>query len=39
MKRPLFSCVMPVKGPRPYMAAALGSLHNQGMSDELEIII
>lgn len=39
MKRPLFSCVMPVKGPRPYMDAALESLRNQGMGDDLEIII
>ena len=39
MKRPLFSCVVPVKGLRPYMGAALASLHNQGMGDDLEIII
>ena len=39
MKRPLFSCVMPVKGPRPYIDAALESLHNQGMGDDLEIIV
>ena len=39
MKRPLFSCVMPVKGSRPYMDAALASLRNQGMGDELEIIV
>ena len=37
--RPLFSCVMPVKGPRPYMDAALASLSNQEMGDDLEIII
>ena len=39
MKRPLFSCVVPVKGPRPYMDVALASLRNQGMDDELEIIV
>ena len=36
--RPLFSCVVPVKGPRPFMEAALDSLRGQGMGDELEII-
>ena len=39
MKCPLFSCVMPVKGPRPYLDAALESLRCQGMDDDLEIII
>ena len=39
MSRPLFSCVMPVKGPRPYMAAALESLRLQGMGDDLEVIV
>ena len=39
MTCPLFSCVMPVKGPRPYFDAALESLHNQGMGSDLEIII
>ena len=39
MRRPLFSCVMPVKGPRPYMEEALASLAAQGMGDELEIIV
>lgn len=39
MKRPLFSCVMPVKGPRPFMDEALASLRAQGMGDDLEIII
>ena len=39
MKRPLFSCVMPVKGPRPYIDAALSSLKAQGMDDDLEIIV
>ena len=36
---PLFSCVMPVKGDRPYMAEALASLESQGMGDDLEIIV
>ena len=39
MKRPFFSCVVPVKGPRPYFATALKSLREQGLGDELEIII
>lgn len=39
MKRPLFSCVMPVKGSRPYVDVALESLRCQGMDDDLEIII
>lgn len=39
MKRPLFSCVMPVKGDRPYMAEALESLRRQGLGEELEIIV
>lgn len=26
MKRPLFSCVIPVKGKRPFLSAALASL-------------
>ena len=39
MKRPLFSCVVPVKGPRPYFDTALESLHNQGLGSDLEIII
>ena len=38
-KRPFFSCVMPVKGPRPYMDEALESLAAQGMGDGLEVII
>ena len=36
---PLFSCVVPVKGLRPYMEEALDSLRLQGMGDELEVII
>ena len=39
MKRPLFSCVIPVKGPRPYFDEALESLLSQGMDDDLEIIV
>jgi len=39
MKRPIFSCVMPVKGPRPYMEEALASLSAQGMGDDLEVIV
>lgn len=39
MKRPLFSCVMPVKGDRPYMEEALASLSSQGLDDELEVIV
>ena len=39
MKRPFFSCVMPVKGSRPYMEEALESLTAQGMGDELEVIV
>ena len=37
--KPLFSCVMPVKGPRPYMEEALASLAAQGMGDDLEVIV
>lgn len=39
MRSPLFSCVIPVKGERPFMDEALASLRNQGMGDELEIIV
>lgn len=39
MERPFFSCVMPVKGPRPYMDEALSSLTAQGMGDDLEVIV
>lgn len=39
MKKPLFSCVIPVKGPRPYFDEALESLLSQGMGDDLEIIV
>ena len=37
--KPLFSCVMPVKGTRPYMEEALASLAAQGMGDDLEVIV
>ena len=39
MSKSLFSCVMPVKGARPYIDAALSSLKAQGMGDDLEIIV
>ena len=39
MKSPLFSCVVPVKGARPYLAEALSSLKAQGLGDDLEIIV
>lgn len=39
MKRPLFSCVIPVKGERPYFDEALRSLLQQGLGDDLEIIV
>lgn len=39
MSRPLFSCVVPVKGPRPYFDEAVASLVNQRLGDDLEIIV
>lgn len=39
MSDPLFSCVVPVKGARPYMDEALESLKLQGLGDDLEVII
>jgi glycosyltransferase involved in cell wall biosynthesis len=39
MKKPLFSCVIPVKGPRPFFDEALQSLYAQDMGDDLEIIV
>ena len=39
MRRPLFSCVIPVKGERPFFKDALASLVAQDIGDELEIII
>lgn len=39
MSVPLFSCVVPVKGARPYMDEVIESLESQGIGGELEIII
>ena len=39
MSCPLFSCVVPVKGPRPYFDTAMKSLLAQGIGDDLEIIV
>ena len=39
MGRPRFSCVVPVKGTRPYMDEALDSLSAQGMGGDLEVIV
>lgn len=39
MATPLFSCVVPVKGARPYFDEALASLRGQGLGDALEIIV
>lgn len=39
MKQPLFSCVIPVKGDRPFFGEAIDSLKAQGTGEELEIII
>ena len=36
---PLFSCVIPVKGDRPFFGEAIDSLKAQGLGDELEIIV
>ena len=36
---PLFSCVIPVKGDRPFLGEAVDSLKAQGMGEELEIIV
>lgn len=38
-KTPFFSCVIPVKGDRPFFKDALASLESQGMGEDLEIII
>lgn len=38
-KTPFFSCVIPVKGDRPFFKDARASLESQGMGDELEIIV
>ena len=39
MSRPLFSCVVPEKGARPFIAEALASLEAQGMGEEMEVIV
>ena len=36
---PLFSCVIPVKGDRPFVGDAIDSLKAQGLGDNLEIIV
>ena len=38
-KRPIFSCVVPVKGDRPFFKEALASLEAQGVGDGLEVIV
>lgn len=35
----MFSCVVPVKGPRPFFDEAMESLLQQGLGDDLEIIV
>jgi glycosyltransferase involved in cell wall biosynthesis len=39
MNSPLFSCVIPVKGDRPFFGDAIDSLKAQGLGDDLEIIV
>ncbi len=39
MGNPLFSCVVPVKGARPFLDDALRSLASQEMGDALEVIV
>lgn len=39
MKVPLITCVIPVKGDRPFFKDTLASLEVQGMGEDLEIII
>lgn len=39
MKQPLFSCVIPVKGKRPFLDETFRSLEGQGLTDDLEIIV
>ena len=36
---PLFSCVIPVKGDRPFFGEAVDSLKAQGLGDDVEIIV
>ena len=38
-KLPFFSCVIPVKGDRPFFKDALASLEAQGLGEELEVIV
>ena len=38
-KLPFFSCVIPVKGDRPFFKDALASLEAQGMGEDLEVIV
>ena len=38
-KLPFFSCVIPVKGERPFFKDALASLEAQGMGEDLEVIV
>lgn len=39
MSRPCFSCVVPIKGSRQYLDESLASLANQGLGEELEVIV
>ena len=39
MKAPVLSCVIPVKGDRPFFGDAIDSLKAQGLGDNLEIIV
>ena len=39
MKVPVFSCIVPVKGERPFFGEAIDSLKAQGLGDDLEIIV
>lgn len=39
MGKPFFSCVIPVKGERPFFKDALASLEAQGLGEELEVIV
>ena len=39
MSCPMFSCVVPVKGARPFFDEAIESLRGQGLGNDLEIII
>ena len=39
LNNPLFSCVIPVKGDRPFLGEAIDSLKVQGLGDNLQIIV